>query len=83
MPRPWGLVVNVAAVLLGAVMLVNLAWPRAEFYGAEWYQQYAVLIFVPLLAVVGLLFYRAVDHGGGHGSADAQSEDVEVLAGGR
>jgi hypothetical protein len=28
----WGLPVNILAVLYGAVMVVNLAWPRPEVY---------------------------------------------------
>ena len=54
---PWGKALNVIAVLYGGLMLVNLAWPRAEFYGTAWYQQYAVVIFVPLLALAGWLYY--------------------------
>jgi hypothetical protein len=41
-------------------MLVNLAWPRAEFYGTEWYQQYAVVIFVPVITLAGTLYFLLV-----------------------
>jgi len=70
--KPWGMVVNIVAVIYGGVMLVNLAWPRAEFYGTEWYQQYAVVIFVPVLIVAGLC-YRAATRN----RADAIDADID------
>ena len=33
----WGLLVNVVAVLWGAGMALNLAWPREAVYGTPWY----------------------------------------------
>jgi urea carboxylase system permease len=60
MSRPVGLLVNGVAVTYGLLMLVNLAWPREEFYGSEWYQQYAVVMFVPLLSLVGVLYFLIV-----------------------
>jgi urea carboxylase system permease len=57
MPRKVGIAVNVVAIAYGAIMLVNLVWPRAEFYGDAWYQQYAVVIFVPLAIAAGLVYY--------------------------
>jgi amino acid transporter len=60
MRRPVGLLVNGFAVTYGALMLANLAWPREEFYGSEWYQQYAVVIFVPIISLVGVLYFLIV-----------------------
>jgi amino acid transporter len=60
MPRPVGRLVNGFAVAYGVLMLVNLAWPRKEFYGSEWYQQYAVIIFVPVLTLLGVLYFLLV-----------------------
>ena len=34
------MITNAIAIFYGAAMAVNLAWPRAEFYGTKWYQQY-------------------------------------------
>jgi urea carboxylase system permease len=51
--------VNAGAVLYGVAMLVNMAWPRASFYGTEWYQRYAVVIFVPLITLAGSVYYFA------------------------
>ena len=43
----WALVTNGIAILYGAAMVINLAWPRDYFYGTKWYQQYG-----PILGVV-------------------------------
>jgi amino acid transporter len=50
-----GLAVNVAAVVWGIVMALNLAWPRAEVFGTEWY-----LRFFPELILAGALLVGAV-----------------------
>ncbi|WP_127783401.1 amino acid permease [Rhodococcus sp. X156] len=58
----WGLPVNVAAVLYGLAMLVNLAWPRQEIYdpeGGSWYMQYFAILFTLGTAAVGVLLYWA------------------------
>lgn len=52
-----GMAVNSVAIAFGAVMTVNLIWPRAEFYGTAWYQQYIAVIFVPAVAVLGAIYY--------------------------
>jgi hypothetical protein len=39
------------------VMAVNLAWPRAEFFGPAWYQHYVAVIMVPLIGAVGVAYY--------------------------
>ena len=50
----WGLPVNILAVLWGAVMTIDLGWPRDEIYNADpphhWYLQWSAVLFV----VVGL-----------------------------
>src|SRR3984957_6516803 len=33
----WGTIVNLAAVVYGAVVAFNIAWPRAAVYGKPWY----------------------------------------------
>jgi urea carboxylase system permease len=50
----WGLPVNALGVVWGVLLIVNIGWPRARFYGEEWYQQYAAALFTGLLLVVGL-----------------------------
>jgi amino acid transporter len=51
----FGVVVNIAAVVWGVVMAVNLAWPRAEVFGSQWY-----LRFFPELMLAGALLVGAL-----------------------
>src|SRR4029079_11745375 len=44
----WALVTNGIAILYGAAMVINLAWPRDYFYGTKWYQQYGPILGVGL-----------------------------------
>ncbi len=37
----WGLPINVLAVVWGVLIVVNVAWPRAEVYGEAWYRRFA------------------------------------------
>jgi urea carboxylase system permease len=54
-----GLPINIVAVLWGAGMAVNLAWPRAEVYGADGPLQYIALIVIGAVVAVGLGWYLA------------------------
>jgi urea carboxylase system permease len=55
----WGLLVNVLAVLWGSLMALNLSWPRAEVYGDDhWYLQWIAFVFIGIVAVTGLAWYR-------------------------
>jgi urea carboxylase system permease len=76
----WGLPVNVVAVAWGVLMTVNLAWPRAEFFGPAWYQQYVALIIVPAIAAIGAAYYWLAVRGKQHilpeHSAAAEGEVV-------
>lgn len=47
----YGVVVNVLAIVFGSAAVVNLAWPRASFYGPAWWQQYSG-IYVPIVVVL-------------------------------
>ncbi|GAA1986387.1 APC family permease [Catenulispora subtropica] len=54
----WGLLTNLVAVLYGAAMTVNLAWPRAAVYGSDhWYFQWGAIVFTTVIAAVGLGLY--------------------------
>ena len=53
----WGVITNAIAIFYGAAMAVNLAWPRAEFYGTKWYQQYGPIIGIVTVFVAGLVLY--------------------------
>lgn len=55
-----GLAINVVAVAYGALMTVNLAWPRASVYdpaGEGWYLHYLPLLAVGVTAVAGVAAY--------------------------
>jgi urea carboxylase system permease len=56
----WGGIVNLFAVVWGAVMMINLAWPRAEVYdpaGEGWYVQWFALLFVGVTVALGIPAY--------------------------
>ena len=56
----WGVPVNAVAVLYGILMVVNLAWPRAEVYdpaGQGWYLQYSAEIVLALVLVSGVFTF--------------------------
>jgi urea carboxylase system permease len=57
----WGLPVNVLAVLWGAGMALNLAWPRREVYNAtgeqHWYLQWAAFVLIGGIVALGLGWY--------------------------
>jgi urea carboxylase system permease len=56
-----GLPVNILAVLWGAAMSLNLAWPRAEVYNAtgpqHWYLRWGAFLFIGAVAVGGFAYY--------------------------
>ena len=51
-----GLPVNILAVLWGAGMAINLAWPREEVYGSGWLS-YIAFIFIGIIALAGLSWF--------------------------
>jgi amino acid transporter len=72
----WGLLVNAVAVAYGAVVAVNIGWPRAAVYDAlagtkdsaghvipgHWYWQYIAILFIGAVVVVGTIYYFTVYH---------------------
>jgi urea carboxylase system permease len=60
----WGLPVNILAVVYGALVAFNIAWPRTEVYNAigkhHWYFQWAAYVFIGLVVIVGTLYYTLV-----------------------
>lgn len=54
---------NLVAVLYGAAMTVNLAWPRAAVYGSDhWYYQWGAIVFTGVISAVGGLLYLRYRH---------------------
>jgi urea carboxylase system permease len=61
----WGVPVNISAVAYGALMMVNIGWPRGSVYdpqGGHWYLQYFALLFVGGSLLVGTVAFWAVRH---------------------
>ncbi|MET9518289.1 APC family permease [Streptomyces sp. NPDC002994] len=57
----FGLPVNIVAVVWGAAMSINLAWPRAEVYNAtgpqHWYLRWGAFLFIGIVALGGFAYY--------------------------
>ncbi len=53
----WGLLVNVVAVVWGAGMALNLAWPREAVYGAPWYNTWGAFVYIAVILGAGLGWY--------------------------
>jgi urea carboxylase system permease len=60
----WGLLVNILAVAYGALIAINLAWPRRSVYNAigapHWYFKWAAVLFIGAIVVIGTLYYFLV-----------------------
>ncbi|HET9108341.1 MAG TPA: amino acid permease [Steroidobacteraceae bacterium] len=53
----WGLPVNIVAVLWGAGMALNLAWPREAVYGRPWYNTWGAFVYIAVILGSGLCWY--------------------------
>lgn len=53
----WGLPVNIVAVVWGAGMAINLAWPREAVYGTPWYNTFGAFVYIGGILAVGLIWY--------------------------
>ena len=57
----FGFLVNATAVVYGAVVAFNIAWPRKDVYNAigasHWYFEWAAYVFIGAVVVVGALYY--------------------------
>ncbi len=53
----WGFAVNVLAVAWGALMALNLAWPREAVYGTPWYNTWGAYVYIGLILGTGLAWY--------------------------
>jgi urea carboxylase system permease len=70
----WGMLVNVVAVVYGAVIAVNIAWPRSAVYDSlagtkdaaghvipgHWYWQYIAILFIGIVYLIGATYYFTV-----------------------
>lgn len=53
----WGMFVNIVAVVWGAAMALNLAWPREAVYGTPWYNTWGAFVYIGIILATGLLWY--------------------------
>jgi urea carboxylase system permease len=53
----FGTAVNVAAIVWGVGMAVNLGWPRSKVFGTEWYLQFFPELFLGGALLVGAVAY--------------------------
>jgi urea carboxylase system permease len=53
----YGPIVNIGAIVYGAAMVINLEWPREEFYGPLNYQKYGPIGATIIVIGVGLAIY--------------------------
>ena len=60
----WGLPVNILAVIYGALVAINIAWPRNAVYNAvgkpHWYFQWSPVLFIGAVVIIGALYYFLV-----------------------
>jgi len=53
----WGMTVNIVAVVWGAGMALNLAWPREAVYGLPWYNTWGAFVYIGVILGAGLGWY--------------------------
>jgi amino acid transporter len=58
----WGMLVNIVAVLWGAGMALNLAWPREAVYGTPWYNTWGAFVYIAVIFGGGLWWYATRGH---------------------
>ena len=56
----WGVWVNIFAVVYGAIVAFEIAWPRAAVYGTKWYFRFGAYEFIGISFLVGCLYYFLV-----------------------
>lgn len=56
----WGLPVNIFAVVWGAAMALNLAWPREAVYGTPWVNTWGAFVYIGVILGLGYLWYFTV-----------------------
>jgi urea carboxylase system permease len=60
----WGVLVNAFAVVYGAIVAFNIAWPRNDVYNAigahHWYFQWAAYLFIGGVMLIGAIYYFTV-----------------------
>ncbi len=72
----WGLPVNIVAVVYGALVAINIAWPRNAVYNAlgtpHWYLQWSPFLFIGGVVIIGTIYYFT---GAGQEAAETCSQE--------
>jgi urea carboxylase system permease len=53
----WGIAINALAVVWGLALVVNMSWPRAEFYGTDPLGRFAAVLSTGVLLGLGGVYY--------------------------
>jgi urea carboxylase system permease len=61
----WGMLVNVVAVVYGAIIAFEIAWPRAAVYGSAWYFRFGAYEFIGASVLIGAVYYVFVQRNKG------------------
>jgi urea carboxylase system permease len=77
--RGSGMAVNVLAVAYGALMAINIGWPRNEIYGAGNYMWGGIIFIVGVIAIGGIWFAAIGKHRMGVLDAHSVSEEESLL----
>jgi urea carboxylase system permease len=56
----FGFAINVVAVVYGALIAFEIAWPRKVVYGTKWYFQFGAYEFIGIFFIIGCLYYFLV-----------------------
>jgi urea carboxylase system permease len=79
----FGLAINVGAVVYGALMTINMAWPRASVYdpaGGGWYLRWFSVLLLVAIFLSGALAYARVRQRRGALSTPHEGQPVAVSA---
>ena len=60
----WGTLVNILAIVYGALVTINIIWPRNSIYNVvgkpHWYWQWAPFLFIGAVIILGTIYYYTV-----------------------
>jgi amino acid transporter len=79
----WGWPVNIAAVVYGVFMIINLSWPRV-IYATAWYDRWITPLALGLAVITGIIVYiiqkaRGVDLGATIHEIDESPSEAEAM----
>ncbi len=77
----WGMFINVVAVVYGALVAFEIAWPRAAVYGTKWYFRFGAYEFIGGSFIIGCLYYFLVQRHKGEVVLAEHRAEVPALPG--